>query len=149
MPPATGADPVPAVELPVGRRATPAQRIGLGFEILGLYLRARWGLWRSDLPRTLLVMRGRRPSLAPVAPPATWPRLAAAVGRTLEPIPADSRCLVRSLVLTGILARRGVDARLVVGVRMEPTFAAHAWVEHDGISLLPTGEPEYARLVEL
>ena len=50
------------------------------------------------------------------APPLRFARLATArarrlgraVMRTLDPLPLDSRCLVRSLVLTTLLARRGV-----------------------------------------
>ena len=56
---------------------------------------------------------------------------------------------MRSLVLTGMLARRGVYATVVIGVRPEPTFAAHAWVEVDGRPLLPDDESIYRRLVEI
>jgi hypothetical protein len=52
-------------------------------------------------------------------------------------------------VLTEMLARRGVYAKVVIGVRPEPSFGAHAWVEVDGHPLLATDESEYHRLVEL
>ena len=79
-------------------------------------------------------------------------RLGRAVTRTLRLVPADSRCLMRSLVLTGLLARRGIDSSLVIGVRPEGEFGAHAWVEHDGRPLLPSGatpdgEATFERLV--
>lgn len=76
-------------------------------------------------------------------------RLGRAVSRTLRLLPTDSRCLVRSLVLTGLLARRGLSSTLVIGVRPEPEFAAHAWVEHAGEPLLQTGEGRYGRLAEI
>jgi hypothetical protein len=45
-------------------------------------------------------------------------------------------CLARSLALARILARRGVDAEVRVGVRPEPGgLAAHAWVEWRGRAL--------------
>lgn len=69
--------------------------------------------------------------------------------RTLTVLPADSRCLMRSLVLTGLLARRGISSSLIIGVRLEPEFAAHAWVEYGGEPLLPPGDPSLGRLTEL
>jgi hypothetical protein len=64
-------------------------------------------------------------------------------------MPADSRCLMRSLVLTRLLARRGIESRLVISVRPGERFAAHAWVEHDGVALLPADAPQSERLVTL
>jgi hypothetical protein len=69
--------------------------------------------------------------------------------RVLERLPSDSRCLTRSLVVTRVLARRGIGASLVIGVAPAPNFAAHAWVELDGVPLLPALESTYSRLVEL
>ena len=63
-------------------------------------------------------------------------------------MPFDSRCLVRSLVLTSMLDRRGIRSRLVIGVSVEPSFSAHAWVECDGRPLLPPLD-EANRLVDL
>jgi hypothetical protein len=92
------------------------------------------------------------------SPPAETPagdslydarRLGRAVARMLSYLPGDTRCLVRSLVLTRLLARRGMQATLVIGVRAEPEFAAHAWVEHDSQPVLDPGEESYGRLVEL
>ena len=56
---------------------------------------------------------------------------------------------MRSLVLTEMLARRGIYAKVVIGVRPDPSFGAHAWVEVDGQPLLPTEEATYHRLVEI
>jgi hypothetical protein len=75
--------------------------------------------------------------------------LAHAVGRVLLFLPTDSRCLVRSLVLLALLERRGVASMLVIGVRAEPEFAAHAWIEYEGETLLPSGGGQYARMVEI
>lgn len=74
-------------------------------------------------------------------------RLGRAVGRTLRLLPTDSRCLIQSLVVTRMLARRSIPSTLVIGVRMEPKFEAHAWVEYEGRPILPAGE--FRRLVEL
>jgi hypothetical protein len=76
-------------------------------------------------------------------------RLGQAVGRTLRLLPTDDRCLLQSLVLTRLLADRGIDSLLVVGVLVEPEFAAHAWVESDDVPLLPTSPSAYARLIRM
>jgi hypothetical protein len=76
-------------------------------------------------------------------------RLGRAVSRTLTFLPTDGRCLVSSLVLSRLLERRRIDASLVVAVRQEPGFGAHAWVEHRGRPLLQPGDLSYQRLVEL
>ena len=65
-------------------------------------------------------------------------RLARPVRRTLDPLPWDSRCLMRSLVLLRMLARRGVVCELVIGVKPGEKFEAHASIEHEGHPLLPT-----------
>jgi hypothetical protein len=50
-------------------------------------------------------------------------------------------------VLIRVLANRSIPSTLVIGVRKRPEFEAHAWVEHDGASILPAGE--FTRLMEL
>lgn len=44
------------------------------------------------------------------------------------------RCLPRSLCLQWMLARRGMESRLRIGVRRqgEGTLEAHAWIEDEG-----------------
>jgi hypothetical protein len=76
-------------------------------------------------------------------------RLGQAVGRTLRHLPFDSRCLMRSLVLTSLLARRSIDSSLVIAVQAEPGFRAHAWVERRGVPLLPPVGPPFRRIVEI
>jgi hypothetical protein len=69
--------------------------------------------------------------------------------RTLALVPGDTRCLARSLVLTQLLARRGIRSKLVIGTRTAPDFIAHAWVEHHGQPVLSPGDGSFGRLVEL
>jgi transglutaminase superfamily protein len=115
-------------------------------EIILTYVRVRWGMGRLELGEQVARLRnGRLACRAPV-PPAERRRLGAIVMRVLALIPADSRCLARSLVLLGLLARRGVASTLVIGVRTEPAFAAHAWIECDGEALLPSGNGEFTPL---
>jgi hypothetical protein len=76
-------------------------------------------------------------------------RLGRIVFRTLAALPADGRCLSQSLVLTQMLARRGVESQLVIAVKPGETLAAHAWVEHDGVPLLPPGSEGFAELLSL
>jgi transglutaminase superfamily protein len=126
-------------------------KVALGLEILAAYGRVRWLLWRGDLVTTLKRLRAEGGAATKALPvdELDGRRLGNAVGRTLRVLPTDARCLMRSLVLSSLLARRGIDSSLVIGVRSDPSFAAHAWVEHDGEALLPDGEEHYLRLVEL
>ena len=119
------------------------RRARLVVEVLGTYARAWVLLRRRPLPEALASLR------APGRPrPAEDPRrLGRAVSRTLRVLPTDSRCLVRSATLAGLLAHRGLDGVVVLGVRPGESFAAHAWVELDGVALLPDGG--FERLAEL
>jgi hypothetical protein len=125
------------------------ERLALIAEVLITYAVVRRQVRRHDLPRAVAALREeRRPSY--VALVAREPRaLAVAAERVVARIPGDSRCLMRSLVVLAMLARRGVDARLILAARPTPEFAAHAWVERDGNPLLPTRGFGDARLTEL
>ncbi len=132
-------------------RLTGLEKARLVGEILGLYARARWRLRRDDLPTALAGLR--RPAGIAIAGPGD-PRfvgqaLGAITTRTLSALPADGRCLVRSLVLTGLLSRRGIETNLVLAVHPGERLAAHAWVEHDGTALIEPGRPPLERLAEL
>jgi len=113
----------------------------LAAEILRDYARA-YRLMRTT-PLSNAVSRLRSHDAPPLPPTpeqhATALRLGRAVMLILRRLPTDRRCLVRSLVVSGVLARRGIPAELVLGVRpntSEP-FMAHAWVEHGGECVLP------------
>jgi hypothetical protein len=110
----------------------------LAAEVLAAYGRAWLLLRRRPLPDALTALRRPR-SGARVEDPR---RLARAVHRTLRLLPTDSRCLVRSATLTALLAHRGLHGVVVLGVRPGERFAAHAWVELDGVALLPPGDFE-------
>lgn len=145
----TAGGPLPEPPLPQ-RRLTTAERARLGAEIVNCYVRARRALRGAPIAAAVANLRGGsstarqdRRGLAEAR------RLGAAVNRTLALLPGDTRCLLRSLVLTRMLARRGIAATLVIGVRSGPDFLAHAWVEHAGAPVLDPGDGSYGRLVEL
>jgi hypothetical protein len=123
-----------------------AERLSLVAEILVTYVLVRWQVRRHDLPAAVAALReGRRLPVVRREPR----RLAAAAERVVARIPGDSRCLMRSLVVLTMLARRGVDARLILAAHPTPEFAAHAWVERNGDALLPTRGFGDARMAEL
>jgi hypothetical protein len=128
---------------------TPRQKVALVVEIIAVYVRVRWDLRRTGLKPTLESLREQTGHPAGIDAVALGRRLAAPVARTLALLPADSRCLMRSLVLTRLLARRGVSTDLVISVRPGGHFAAHAWIEHAGVALLPADAPAFERLVTL
>lgn len=138
----------------LGREADPRPlparaRAELALEVLETYGVARWALARHGAPGAVTRLRARlaHPAPDPAMAVRAGLRLGSAVERTLRLMPADARCLVRSLVLVRMLARRGIAGTMVIGVRTEPSFEAHAWVEHAGRPLLAAGD--YARLTEL
>ena len=133
-----------------GALSLPAKLV-LVAEIVATYGRVRWWLTRGTVPATVERLRRRatRPDSDVTESQAVAYRLARAVGRTLDPLPADSRCLMRSLVLTTLLNHRGIGSTVVIGTRSLPDFEAHAWVEVGGRAVLPDGRGEYGRLVEI
>jgi hypothetical protein len=127
------------------------ERAGLAVEILVAYAQARRALRRAPIASAVAELRSESP---PEATPVRGSleearRLGRAVNRLLSHMPGDTRCLARSLVLTRLLAKRGVQAKLVIGARPEPEFLAHAWVEHAGSPVLDPGDGSFGRLVEL
>jgi hypothetical protein len=128
-------------------------RTRLAVEVIRIYARVRWLLARRGAARSVAAIRGELSEHAATDSDqlrvVRGRRLGGAVVRVLRVLPTDSRCLMRSLVLTGLLARRGVYAKVVIGVRPEPSFGAHAWVEVDGQPLLASDEATFQRLVEL
>ena len=132
------------------RELSQVSKAALAVEILIAYGRVRRALRRMDLPGVAAAVRrpGKRALPAADAPYASGLRLGAAVTRVLGGLPRDPRCLTSSLVLTALLARRGIPATLVIGVRLDP-FAAHAWVEHEGRPLLAAASAPFERLLEV
>ena len=130
------------------------RKLALAVEILSAYARVRGLLRRGDVPgaveslRTVPPSEGMRPRTVR-EDELLGRQLGRAVVRVLGLLPTDSRCLVCSLVLTRLLARRGIPSALVIGVASEPAFTAHAWVETGDVPLLSPHEPDYAPLVRL
>jgi Transglutaminase-like superfamily len=142
----------------LGRLAAPGRlpartRLALGAEIVTTYARARRLLRRSDVREAVAALRGRAGSgedRGRQEDYAAGLRLGRAVTRVLGPLPVDSRCLMSSLVLCGLLGRRGIGSSVVIGVRSGESFGAHSWVELGGRSVLPApDEAGYERLVAL
>jgi hypothetical protein len=147
---ASGRDAAPTVGLPGGQLG-PTERLFLLMEIVLAYARARRTLSRAPIESVVAKLRSRYPvsSSSTVATLEEAHRMGWAVTRTLAFMPGDTRCLIQSLVLTRLLARRGIPVTLVIGVRTDPGFLAHAWVEHAGEPILTPGDESFGRLVEL
>jgi Transglutaminase-like superfamily len=127
-------------------------KIALAAEVVTIYVRVRWLLWRTSLPSTIEALRSERCGNPPADPFTRFlisQRMTRAVVRTLPLIPAESRCLMRSLVLLGLLARRDIDATLFIGVKEGPAFGAHAWIESEGRILLSAQDDVYSPLAGL
>jgi hypothetical protein len=133
------------------RDFTPLEKLALTLEITFAYVHVRWLMRRGDLRAALAEVRRTPPRHATSGEGHPFAgRLGSIVDGRLRHLPGDTRCLARSLVLLKLLARRGFPhGLLIIGVRTEPTFGAHAWVELDGRSLLQPIEASGSRLVEL
>jgi len=139
-------------------RLNPLQKLALAVEIYATYASMRLLLRLRGLPGALAALR--RP-LARTAQPDVGAstslisglRLGSAVARSLPLLPTEHRCLMQSLVLVGLLARRGLAGQLVIAVRpggeSGGRFGAHAWVELDERPLLPTFEGGFTRLTAI
>jgi hypothetical protein len=140
----------PAVRMR-GQRLSQAERVRLIWEIVAAYARARRALGAAPIASVVARLRSEYPASRsePADALEEARRLARAVMRTLALLPGDTRCLIRSLVLTRLLARRGIPAKLVIGARTAPEFLGHAWVEHRGEAILAPGDGSFGRLVEL
>jgi hypothetical protein len=130
------------------------ERLRLAVEILLAYAQARRALRVAPIADVVARLRSRAQPAVRAAGPGVEMldearRLGRAVTRLLALVPGDTRCLARSLVLTRLLARRGIPAKLVIGARARPQFLAHAWVEHAGDPVLAPGDDTFGRLVEL
>ena len=129
----------PRVERLLRRRMPARLRIRIAVEIVVTYVQVRRRMIRGDVREVVTALReGAVDAYEPYPAVRIGRRLGEPVRRTLDPLPWDSRCLMRSLVLLRMLARRGVVCRLVIGVRPGEKFEAHAWIEHEGQPLLPT-----------
>jgi hypothetical protein len=108
---------------------------------------------RDDLPKVLAQLRDERADIVVVSSREEMRYTGRILGdittRVLTALPSDGRCLIRSLVLTGLLSRRGIESTLVIAVHPGEKLAAHAWVEHEGAALLEPGQPPLERLTEL
>jgi hypothetical protein len=135
------------------RDFTPLEKLALSLEITFAYVNVRWLMRRGDLRAAVAAVRATPATQAVPGGDAGHTfagRLGSIVDGRLRHLPGDTRCLARSLVLLKLLARRGLPhGVLIIGVRTEPAFGAHAWVELDGRSLLQPIEASGSRLVEL
>ncbi len=143
--------PTAAVGRPHEERLSHVQRVALAAEIVAAYARARRALRRAPIAAVIADLRSEAPAdlQAGAITYSEALRLGYAVTRTLTLMPGDTRCLARSLVLTKLLARRGIPSKLIIGARTDPDFLAHAWVECDGQPVLAPGDETFGRLVEL
>jgi hypothetical protein len=133
-------------------RLSQIERARLVAEIAVAYVRVRRALRAAPVDAAVAGLRRQAspPSSPPVDIRLNEARdLGNAVRRTLATMPGDTRCLTQALVLTSLLARRGIPAKLVIGARTAPSFLAHAWVEHAGQPVLSAGDGLFDRLVEL
>lgn len=136
------------------RRLSAAECGRLAAEIIVAYVLVRRMIHGHPLPTLLERLRGGiHDGGVPVWEAAdehiTAVRVGRAVARLLPKLPGDTRCLTQALVVTRLLARRGIGSTVLIAVQPGPDFEAHAWVEHGGVPVLTPGAPGFDRLTSL
>jgi hypothetical protein len=118
------------VAFPVGLSVAMLCLVSVALRFLNL--ETVWRLAHRQIrgQRRILPANGAPTVLRQVTLAATWS-------------PLRAKCLEQSLVILWALRRRGVDARLKLGVQQYP-FCAHAWVEYQGRPL--NDRPENLKL---
>jgi hypothetical protein len=112
--------------------------VKVGLRTVGF--RRTYRVFATATARRLSARRGHAPDAASDrGEPA---RIAHTVSAAAAFLPWRALCLEQSLALCFLLRRRGHDAVVRLGVRPYP-FAAHAWVEFNGIPLAES--PEHLR----
>lgn len=138
------------VQFRESRRLALPTKLRLVAMTLSAYGRTRRALGRNSDPRAALAeLRGPKPLPEDAGTYLPALRITRAVALVLRALPADSRCLSTSVVACAVLARFGIGSSVVIGVKAEDAFGAHAWVELDGRPLLPPTEDRFDRLVTL
>ena len=109
-------------------------------------------LWTRPWPSVVRFVQVLPPLPSLGAGPFSADRLAWAVRQSSRLVPAAT-CLTQSLALQCALTAAGLPSSVEIGVAKEPTgeFQSHAWVEHDGHTLLspPADVMRYTRLLTL
>ena len=125
-------------------RLQSAERV-LVLEACVLLAAFRVGLWILPWRRVLSFVG---PLTVPGAPRFGVERLEWAVRAGSRVVPRAT-CLVQALTLNRLLSRNGYSASLQIGVKAGAGFSAHAWIEHDCVTLLSSaGEvAQYSRLI--
>lgn len=144
----------PALREQAHRRLEGPEKARLALEILFTYARRRRRIRALALPDLLAVLRGgvvdrQIPAWRVPGEHVAAVRVGRAVARMLPSLPGDTRCLTQALVLTELLARRGIGSTLVISAAPGEEFTAHAWLEHGGMPVLPADGPGFGRLVSL
>lgn len=117
-------------------RALTLREWGLVWEMVFVCVGVQVGLCLMPVSRFLSLLRHLpdHPQVSAPFPMTEFQRFAAACFRRA---PWRMSCLAQSLVLLTLLRRRGLPARVRIGLAKHgERLRAHAWVEHDGQVLL-------------
>jgi hypothetical protein len=94
----------------------------------------RLGLWVLPWRRALALADAPRKHSSPRLGVASLERAVRAASRVVP----CATCLAQSIALGRLLSREGHPVQIQIGVRRDPGFTAHAWIESDGATLLST-----------
>lgn len=124
------------------------RRARLAAEVLGAYARVRRSVRRGPITDVVADLQGggttERPDDLALAEHLAW-----ATARTLALLPTNTRCLMQALVLTRVMARRGLRTTFVLSASSGARFEAHAWLEHAGVAILQPAGADHQHLLRV
>lgn len=127
---AAGVAPV-AIDMPTHSALEAPQRTGVQIgtaELFGAQFRSAAALRIVGLRHSLSRWRATRPSGLRGADDGAAAAVAQSYAAKRALVPLRRSCVPDSLALVRLLWRRGIDADVLFGVRLDP-FAAHCWVQ--------------------
>ncbi|WP_294251362.1 lasso peptide biosynthesis B2 protein [uncultured Sphingomonas sp.] len=145
-----GADPTQRpqpVSFSVARRdlahAGPGRAVWTSAKAIFGQLRAKYWLRRRPLANILRDLPSPAASAARSPGEASLQAIAGAFATSAMVLPAADQCLPRAIAAARLCWHRGLDAALILGVRLHP-FAAHSWVQSGDAVVV--GDLEQVRL---
>jgi len=146
----TGADPTQrpqAVSFPIATRdlahAGPGRAVWISAQAIFGQLRAKHWLRRRPLANILRDLQSPAAPTARLREEASLQAIAGAFVTSAMVLRAADQCLPRAIAAARLCWQRGLEAALILGVRLHP-FAAHSWVQSGDAVMV--GDLEQVRL---
>lgn len=129
-------EPCQLPDRPISTALDELASIGPSIHAIGIWLmlcNTAWHLRRKNVRSLIDDIRTRKAS-GLVPPENSWTCTLQTIWGLKEArilATAENNCLLRSISVARYLVHRGIDATLIIGVKLSP-FSAHSWVQANG-----------------